>query len=73
MNRHQRRADAARDRKAADRAEAIRLAYDCLASSDDTSVVGGTLFLPDGSVAYLSAADAKGYRDNSDKPKGRSQ
>ena len=72
MNRHQRRADAARDRKAADRAEAIRLAYDCLATSGDASVVGGTLFMPDGSVTYLSAADAKAYR-SSDKPKGRPQ
>ena len=72
MNRRQCRADAARDRKAADRAEAIRLAYDCLATSGDISVVGGTLFLPDGSVTYLSADDAKAYC-NSDKPKGRSQ
>ena len=70
MNRRQRRADAARDRKAADRAEAIRLAYDCLATSDDTSVIGATLFMPDGSATYLSAADARAHR-SSVKPKGR--
>ncbi len=72
MNRRQRRADAARDRKAADRAEAIRLAYGCLAASDDPSVIGGTLFMSDGSVTYVSAADAKAYY-SSDKPKERSQ
>lgn len=72
MNRRQRRADAARDRKAADRAEAIRLAYDHLAASGDPSVVGGTLFMPDGSVSYLSAADAKAFC-NPAKPKGRPQ
>lgn len=59
MNRRQRRADAARDREAIDRAEVIRLTCDYLANSADPTVTGATLIMPDGSATYLSAEDAR--------------
>lgn len=59
MNRHQRRANAARDRKPADRAEVIRFACHHLANPTDPTVTGATLIMPDGSMIYLSAGDAQ--------------
>jgi hypothetical protein len=58
MNRHQRRADAARARKP-DRAEAIRIAVDYLANAAAPTVTGATLMFPDGSTLFLSADDAR--------------
>lgn len=59
MNRHQRRADAARDRKRLDRAEHIRFALDYLAHAAAPTATGATLILPDGSTTYVSAKDAR--------------
>ena len=64
MNRHQRRADAARDRKPADRAEVIRSVYNYLANIAAPTATGATLFLPDGSSLYLSADDARAMCGN---------
>lgn len=61
MNRHQRRAAAAKERKAPDRAEAIRLASDYLANAAEPTATGVTVFLPDGGTAYLSAEDARAF------------
>lgn len=59
MNRYQRRAGAARERTALDRAGAIRLASACLANVAAPTATGVTLFLPDGGTAYVSAEDAR--------------
>ena len=59
MNRRQRRADAAENRKALSRAEAIRLTYDHLANSTAPTLNGATVIMPDGSMTYISAADAQ--------------
>ena len=56
-NRRQRRSY--KDRKADARAEAIRAAYDYLANVAAPFTTGGTLILPDGSMSFLSAADAR--------------
>ena len=61
MNRQQRRAEAAKARRAGttfDRADAIRLAVACLAAAGPTAT-GATLFCGDGSVTFLDAADAR--------------
>jgi hypothetical protein len=49
----------AKDRKAAARVEAIRLAYAYLANAGTPCTTGGTLILPDGSMSFLSAEDAR--------------
>lgn len=59
MNRHQRRADGARDRKRRDRAGHIRFALEYLANAAAPSVTGVTLLSPDGSTTYLSVEDAR--------------
>lgn len=56
-NRRQRRA--AKGRNAEARAEAIRLAYACLANVAGPCTAGGTLILADGSMSFLSAEDAR--------------
>lgn len=66
MNRHARRATAARDRKA-DRAEMIRLALDYLANVAAPTASGATLMLPDGSTLYLSADDARALHGGAPK------
>lgn len=60
MNRHQRRAAAARARRAAqpDRAKLIRQTLAVLAASGP-SATGATLILPDGEVLHLDAMDAR--------------
>lgn len=70
MNRHQRRSDAARDRKRPDRAGHIRFALDYLANAAAPSVTGATLLMPDGSTTYLSAEDARAMHGTG-KPGGR--
>lgn len=70
MNRRQRRADAARDRKALDRAGAIRLASAYLANVAAPTATGVTLFLPDGGTAYVSVEDAKALHGKA-TPRGR--
>lgn len=59
MNRHQRRAEAARERK---RADLVRFALDYLARAAAPTATGCTLILPDGSTTYVSAADARAMR-----------
>jgi hypothetical protein len=58
MNRHERRAADARQRRTVGRAEAIRLTNEYLAHQAAATVTGATLILPDGSTLYLSADDA---------------
>lgn len=70
MNRHERRAGAAQDRKRPDRAEHIRLALDYLASVAAPTAAGATLIMPDGSTTYLSAEDARAMHGMG-KPEGR--
>ena len=70
MNRQQRRAEAARDRRLLDRAEAIRLASAYLANVAAPTATGITLFLPDGGTAYVSAEDARAMHGKG-KPGGR--
>lgn len=71
MNRRHRRADAASDRNPMDRAEAIRLTCEHLANSTDRTVTGATLIMPDGSMTYLAADDARALHGEP-KPGGRS-
>ena len=59
MNRHHRRAEAAKTRASRMRHAAIRDAIGVLAAIDDDSVEGATLFLPDGQTLYLSAEMAR--------------
>lgn len=64
MNRHQRRSDAARERKPAGRAEVIHFVYNHLANIAAPTATGATLFLPNGSSLYLSADDARAMCGN---------
>ena len=66
-NRRQRRA--AKGRNAEARAEAIRLAYAYLANVAGPCTTGGTLILPDGSMSFLSAEDARKLHGKA-KPEG---
>ena len=66
-NRRQRRS--AKGRNAEARAEAIRLAYAYLASDAAPCITGGTLVLPDASMSFLSADDARGLNGKA-KPGG---
>ena len=59
MNRQQRRAAAARNRKVNERAEAIAYTCDYLANIAAPTATGATLFLPDGQRMYISADDAR--------------
>ena len=70
MNRRQRQAEAARDRKPRDQAEVIRLAFGYLANAAAPTVTGATLILPDGSSIHVSAEDAKALHA-AGKPRGR--
>jgi hypothetical protein len=56
-NRRKRRS--AKGRKAEARAEAIRVACTYLANVAAPRTTGGTLILPDGSMSFLSAEDAR--------------
>ncbi len=68
MNRQQRRAQAAQQRKLS-RTESIELALATLANAGPTAT-GATLILPDGSTQYLSADDARAMHGDG-KPGGR--
>jgi hypothetical protein len=59
LNRHSRRAEQAEDRKAIKRrGELIALAHQVIGelSDQDETVIGATLILPSGEVAYIDAA-----------------
>ena len=70
MNRQQRSADTAANRKPLDRAEAVRLTYDQLGNSADPTLSGATVIKLDGSMTYISAADAQAMHGKA-KPGGR--
>lgn len=55
MNRHQRRAEAAKARATRMRHEAVADALAYLATRNDPTITGATLFLPDGQSLHLSA------------------
>ncbi len=59
MNRHQRRAEAAKSKGRPTRAELIRTALNTLATHPDPTVSGCTLFLPDGETLHLDADTAR--------------
>lgn len=61
MNRRQRQAEAARERKALNRATVIRLTYNYLAHAAAPTATGITLYLPDGSATFVSAEDARAF------------
>jgi hypothetical protein len=70
-NRRNRRAEAARARKATpSNADMIDMAMRQLASAGPTAT-GGTLFLPDGTVRFISADEARAWA--SDQPEGMTQ
>ena len=70
-NRTQRRAEAARARRADNpsRAELVTLAMRYLADRAGPTATGATLMRPDGTITYLSAADARALY-GSGKPEG---
>jgi len=59
MNRHQRKAEAAKARAAALRHAAVNDALAFIADCRDPTVTGATLMLPDGEVLHLSADTAR--------------
>jgi hypothetical protein len=63
MNRHQRRAAAAKARPAIDRATLFRRALEILAGSADTAT-GMTIIMADGEVSYISRETADAMAGN---------
>ena len=59
MNRHQRRARAAKDRATRMRHAAVEDALAYIAELNDPSISGATVFLPDGQVLHVSAEMAR--------------
>jgi hypothetical protein len=71
MNRHQRRAEAAKGKACPSRADLIRTAMTMLATHPDPTIGGCTLFLPDGETLHLDADTARAMAGT--KPAGVKQ
>jgi hypothetical protein len=59
LNRRQRRAHAAQERKGIERADMLKLATYYLANIADSTATGATVVMPNGEMLYLSADDAR--------------